>query len=130
MTLGNLAIPVDLQDVILLLLIGAALKHFGAFKKVNNNYIPAILIVIGVIVELITNAKGLPDTLMQNLITGLASALAAVGLHSSGKNIFANGIFEKLFYKQNFGDLSEENDEESEDKGSISNESTTDETKK
>lgn len=115
MTLGNLSIPVDLQVVILLLLIGAALKHLGLFEKIVNNYIPAILIVIGVAIELITHSKGLPDTLVDNLITGLASAMAAVGLHSSGKNIFANGIFEKLFYKQNFGiDLDEEDGDEKE----------------
>ena len=115
MTLGNLSIPVDLQVVILLLLIGAALKHLGLFEKIVNNYIPVILIIIGVAIELITHSKGLPDTLVENLITGLASAMAAVGLHSSGKNIFANGIFEKLFYKQNFGiDLDEEDDDEKE----------------
>ena len=119
MTLGNLNIPVDLQVVILLLLIGAALKHLGVFEKVVNNYIPAILIVIGVVIELATHSKGLPDTLVENLITGLASAMAAVGLHSSGKNIFANGVFEKLFFKQNFG---EDLDEEPEDKGSVTNE--------
>ena len=127
MTLGNLSIPVDLQVVILLLLIGAALKHLGVFEKVVNNYIPAILIVIGVVIELATHSKGLPDTLVENLITGLASAMAAVGLHSSGKNIFANGVFEKLFYKQNFG---EDLDEEVEDKGSISNEKSTSKTTK
>lgn len=127
MTLGNLSIPVDLQVVILLLLIGAALKHLGVFEKVVNNYIPAILIVIGVIIELVTHSKGLPDTLVENLITGLASAMAAVGLHSSGKNIFANGVFEKLFYKQNFG---EDLDEEVEDKGSVSNEKSTSKTTK
>ena len=115
MTLGNLSIPVDLQVVILLLLIGAALKHLGLFEKIVNNYIPVILIIIGVAIELITHSKGLPDTLVDNLITGLASAMAAVGLHSSGKNIFANGIFEKLFYKQNFGiDLDEEDGDEKE----------------
>lgn len=115
MTLGNLSIPVDLQVVILLLLIGAALKHLGVFEKIVNNYIPVILIIIGVAIELITHSKGLPDTLVDNLITGLASAMAAVGLHSSGKNIFANGIFEKLFYKQNFGiDLDEEDGDEKE----------------
>lgn len=115
MTLGNLSIPVDLQVVILLLLIGAALKHLGVFEKIANNYIPVILIIIGVAIELITHSKGLPDTLVENLITGLASAMAAVGLHSSGKNIFANGIFEKLFYKQNFGiDLDEEDGDEKE----------------
>lgn len=127
MTLGNLSIPVDLQVVILLLLIGAALKHLGVFEKVVNNYIPAILIVIGVVIELVTHSKGLPDTLVENLITGLASAMAAVGLHSSGKNIFANGVFEKLFYKQNFG---EDLDEEVEDKGSVSNEKSTSKTTK
>ena len=127
MTLGNLNIPVDLQVVILLLLIGAALKHLGVFEKVVNNYIPAILIVIGVVIELATHSKGLPDTLVENLITGLASAMAAVGLHSSGKNIFANGVFEKLFFKQNFG---EDLDEEPEDKGSVTNEKTTSDTTK
>lgn len=127
MTLGNLSIPVDLQVVILLLLIGAALKHLGVFEKVVNNYIPAILIVIGVVIELATHSKGLPDTLVENLITGLASAMAAVGLHSSGKNIFANGVFEKLFFKQNFG---EDLDEEVEDKGSVSNEKSTSKTTK
>lgn len=115
MTLGNLSIPVDLQVVILLLLIGAALKHLGVFEKIVNNYIPVILIIIGISIELITHSKGLPDTLVDNLITGLASAMAAVGLHSSGKNIFANGIFEKLFYKQNFGiDLDKEDGDEKE----------------
>lgn len=115
MTLGNLSIPVDLQVVILLLLIGAALKHLGLFEKIVNNYIPVILIIISVAIELITHSKGLPDTLVENLITGLASAMAAVGLHSSGKNIFANGIFEKLFYKQNFGiDLDKEDGDEKE----------------
>lgn len=127
MTLGNLSIPVDLQVVILLLLIGAALKHLGVFEKVVNNYIPAILVVIGVVIELATHSKGLPDTLVENLITGLASAMAAVGLHSSGKNIFANGVFEKLFYKQNFG---EDLNEEVEDKGSVSNEKSTSKTTK
>ena len=101
MTLGNLSIPVDLQVVILLLLIGAALKHLGLFEKIVNNYIPVILIIIGVAIELITHSKGLPDTLVENLITGLASAMAAVGLHSSGKNIFANDDQQEELLKNN-----------------------------
>lgn len=109
MAFGNLNVPISFEIVILLLLIGAAIKNLEVFQKVVNNYIPVILIVIGVAVALLTDVNGLPANLVDDLIKGLASAILAVGIHSSGKNIFVNGVFVNFFVKQNFGEDLEEN---------------------
>ena len=111
MVFGNINVPISFEIVILLLLIGAAVKHLEVFSKVVNTYIPVILIVIGIIVALLTNIATLPGSLVDTLITGLASAIVAVGIHSSGKNIFANGVFVDFFVKKNLNEDTEEKKE-------------------
>lgn len=100
MVIENFNVPVSVETIILLLLIGAAIKHLDAFNKVSNTYIPIVLFAFSV---LITVLQSWPITLtnaISVITTALASSVIAVGIHSSGKNIFDNGQFINIFLKQ------------------------------
>ena len=73
---------------IILWAIGILIKHTNAFKKIPNNYIPAILSVIGIILNLAMNGASLDSTL-----AGFVTAMVCVGVHKSGTNTFGvNGL--------------------------------------
>ncbi|GAB7568116.1 phage holin family protein [Gemella sp. Musashino-2025] len=62
------------------LLIGNSIKT--SFPKIPNNYIPAILAVVGAV--LICVLKGYSG---HNIVTGIVSGLSATGLHQIHKGI-------------------------------------------
>ena len=78
---------VNISIVIICLVIGAILKH--AVKNFNNDWIPVVLIVIGIVLSLIIAIinKNLGDP-VSIVIIGIASAVAAVGLHQAGKTLY------------------------------------------
>lgn len=94
-------IPVNLMLVILLLALGAILKHCTG-DWVVNRVIPVILMLISVAVEFclkysVFRENPSAESVLTIVVTGLASAILAIGLHSSGKNIFCNGAFVAFF---------------------------------
>lgn len=79
---------IDIKIAIVLWIIGYAIKHseFKPFKRLPNKLVPMILIVVGVGMSTIM----IGDVTFESIIIGLVTALFAVGVHSSGKNIFDN----------------------------------------
>ena len=78
---------VDISIVIICLVIGAILKHL--VTKFNNDWIPIVLIVCGIIISFgIAALKGFTDDPAHIVIVGIASAAAAVGIHQGGKTIY------------------------------------------
>lgn len=95
MVFENFNVPVSMEIIIILLLIGALIKHL--LTKVNNKFIPIILFAIGVLLTIADQWPITLNNLLTTITTALATTLIAVGAHSSGKNFFANGQFLDLF---------------------------------
>ena len=78
---------VNISIVIICLVIGAILKH--AVKNFNNDWIPVVLIVIGIglsfVIAVLNKTTNDPVNI---IIVGIASAVAAVGLHQAGKTLY------------------------------------------
>lgn len=115
MMFGSVDIAMSIPIIILLMLIGAAIKHMNILSKVANSLIPPILIVIGLIIAIIINWPLSQDNFVNVLIEGLASACIAIGLHQAGKNIFINGAIVNAFSNKYLGDSSETTTEENTD---------------
>lgn len=112
MMFGSVDIAMSIPIVVLLMLVGAAIKHLKFMDKVSNSVIPPVLIVIGVAAAIFVNWPLTHDNLLSTLIEGLASACTAIGLHQAGKNIFVNGVFVNAFSNKYLGssDTSTDND--------------------
>ena len=104
MAIENFNVPISIETVVILLLIGAAIKHLDMFESIDNKFIPPILFAFGVIFTVITQWPVNVANLVHVVIVALASSLLAVGIHSSGKNMFANGRFVELFLQSYSGD--------------------------
>ena len=76
---------IDLVVIITLLAVGYIVKHTPACDKVSNQYIPIILLVLGVAVTFGTSPKAGVGT---NIVGGILNAAIAIAIHSSGKSIF------------------------------------------
>lgn len=74
--------------VLVLLMLGALIKHTKATEKINNVFIPAILVITSVAYTILK----LPVFDRGYSVDGIASAIVNAGLavafHSSGKSIF------------------------------------------
>jgi hypothetical protein len=78
---------IDVKIAILLWCLGWAIKHIGKiklFKNIPNDAIPIILFGIGIVGTCIETG----DVSLNGIIMGVITAGFAVGIHSSGKNIF------------------------------------------
>lgn len=77
---------IDVRIAIILWCIGWVIKHSKNkyIKKIPNDAIPIILMAIGVIISCIM----VGDVTTNSLIIGAVTSIFAVGVHSSGKNIF------------------------------------------
>ena len=76
----------DSKIIIVLWCIGYAVKHikWQPIKSISNNLIPVLLCGIGVIMACFLAG----DVNFNAIIVGFTSAMFAIGIHSSGKNIF------------------------------------------
>ena len=82
--------------VVILLLIGAVFKHW--IKAVPNKYIPVILLPFGVILAILFHLPITNSALIFGyIVEGIASAVAAMIVHSKGKD-----IIQELFNKDTF----------------------------
>lgn len=73
---------------IILWAIGILIKHSKLFKKISNNYIPLILAIIGIIINLFMNGANL-----DSVLAGFVTSMMCVGVHKSGQETFgANGL--------------------------------------
>lgn len=76
---------INVSLIIILLAIGYLLKH--AIKKLNNDNIPWILLILGIALALIINIPYSLNMIVTYVIQGIVSGAAAVGLHTNGKTI-------------------------------------------
>lgn len=94
---------IDVTIVCVLMLCGAIIKHY--ITKIENKYIPFILMSMGVIIAIFANVPF--DPTVQNiggvLLTGISSGLAATVFHSKGKDII-NDLFLTDEFEDNIGD--------------------------
>ena len=76
----------DSKIIIVLWCIGYGIKHiqWKPIKSVSNNIIPVILVGVGVIMACFLSG----DVTFNSIIIGFTSAMFAIGIHASGKNIF------------------------------------------
>lgn len=80
---GTINIPL----IIVLMAIGAVCKHF--IKKLDNDTIPVILLITGIIIVILLHIPfNAQKDILNILVEGIASSTVAVGLHSQGKTIW------------------------------------------
>lgn len=81
MDLNFLLNYVNLVTLGICLCIGYALKNV---KKFNNQYIPASMLVIGTIINILAN---MPSINAAVILGGMISGLASTGLHEAMRNL-------------------------------------------
>lgn len=86
--MSQLNITINPFLVLVLLMLGALIKHTKATEKIDNVFIPAILVITSVAYTILK----LPVFDRGYIVDGIASAIVNAGLavafHSSGKSIF------------------------------------------
>ena len=75
---------INISLIILLLAIGYVIKHF---TKINNDNIPVIMLIAGIVLALIINIPYSPSEIVTIIIQGIVSGAAAIGLHTNGKGL-------------------------------------------
>jgi len=79
---------IDIKVVILLMAIGFIFKHLTIFKKISNDYIPLILIVISLIINFLNIEEVTINGFTNAFVTSILSAAVAIGMHQQGKGFF------------------------------------------
>lgn len=94
---------IDVTIVFTLMMCGAIIKHY--ITKIDNKYIPCILMIMGVVIAIFVNVPF--ELTVQNvgsiLLTGVSSGLAATVFHSKGKDII-NDLFLTDSFEDSIGD--------------------------
>lgn len=82
----NLSGLLDAKIVVVLWCIGYAIKHmkWKPIKSISNTIIPVLLVGVGLIMSCLLSG----DVTFNALLVGFTSAMFAIGVHASGKNIF------------------------------------------
>ena len=75
-TLNTYLIPIV---VIACLIVGYCIKHISWLDKVSNEYIPAVLAVLGAVLGCIANG----NITLETVVFGALSGLASTGLHQA-----------------------------------------------
>lgn len=77
---------IDVRIAIILWIIGWLLKHskISFVKNLPNDAIPIILLATGTLISCFL----VGDVTMNSVLIGVITAVFAIGIHSSGKNIF------------------------------------------
>ena len=65
------------------LIVGYCIKHIPWLAKVSNDYIPAILAILGAILSCVANTS----ITLENIVYGALTGLASTGLHQAFKRI-------------------------------------------
>ena len=76
---------IDMKLAVVLWLIGLGIKHLDwkCVKQLSNKLIPTILIITGIGLECVF----MGDVTFDGILSGVITAIFAVGVHSSGKNV-------------------------------------------
>ena len=83
-TLNTYLIPIV---VIACLIVGYCIKHISWLDKVSNEYIPAVLAVLGAVLGCIANG----NITLESIVFGALSGLASTGLHQAFTQIINKG---------------------------------------
>ncbi|MBU9746872.1 phage holin family protein [Lachnospiraceae bacterium ASD3451] len=78
--ISELFIPIVL---VACLIVGYCIKHIPRLAKVSNDYIPAILAILGAILACVANTS----ITLENIVYGALTGLASTGLHQAFKRI-------------------------------------------
>lgn len=70
----------DMLVLVACLVVGYIIKHSSFCKRINNNDIPAILAVVGIVVNALANGPTI-----ENMIYGAMMGLSSTGLHQAFK---------------------------------------------
>lgn len=105
---------VDIQSfvnptlAVILWAIGIAIKHTKVFEKIKNNFIPVILSVLGIIINLLMSGVS-----VQSAIAGFVTAMVCVGIHKSGNETIKGIDLSSIFTSDSSSDtVDEEIDDE------------------
>ena len=105
---------VDIQSfvnptlAVILWAIGIAIKHTKVFEKIKNNFIPVILSVLGIIINLFMSGVS-----VQSAIAGFVTAMVCVGIHKSGNETIKGIDLSSIFTSDSSSDtVDEEIDDE------------------
>lgn len=69
------------------LIVGYCIKHITWLEKISNEYIPAILAVLGAILACISAVSGGNHITIETIVYGAFTGLASTGLHQAFKQI-------------------------------------------
>lgn len=69
------------------LIVGYCIKHITWLENVSNEYIPAILAVLGAVLACVSTASGGNPVTLENVVYGAFTGLASTGLHQAFKQI-------------------------------------------
>ncbi|MGL4697346.1 phage holin family protein [Enterococcus larvae] len=75
----NFYIPIV---VVACLAVGYCIKHIPWLDKISNDYIPAIMLVLGAVLSCISSGISL-----ETIVYGAVSGVASTGLHQAYKNL-------------------------------------------
>lgn len=84
---------VNILTVVFLLCVGFLIKHWKALDKVENDLIVPVLLIMSFAIGFIENDFKMT---LHIATTALCTAVTAIGLHQSGKNIFTVTIVPKV----------------------------------
>ena len=69
------------------LIVGYCIKHITWLEKVSNEYIPAILAVLGAVLACVSTKSGGNPVTLETIVYGAFTGLASTGLHQAFKQI-------------------------------------------
>nr|DAE53225.1 MAG TPA: holin [Caudoviricetes sp.] len=78
--ISELFIPIVL---VACLIVGYCIKHIPRLAKVSNDYIPAILAILGAILACVANTS----ITLENIVYGALTGLASTGLHQAFRRL-------------------------------------------
>lgn len=84
---------VNILSVVFLMCIGYLIKHWKVLDKIENELIVPVLLVVSFVICFIENNFTMS---MQIATTAICTAVTAIGIHQSGKNIFTQTIIPKV----------------------------------
>ena len=77
------------------LIVGYCIKHITWLEKISNEYIPAILAVLGAVLACISAASGGNPVTLETIVYGAFTGLASTGLHQAFKQIVEKSSAQK-----------------------------------
>lgn len=84
---------VNILSVVFLMCIGFLIKHWKVLDKIENELIVPVLLVVSFVISFIENDFSMS---LDIATTALCTAVTAIGLHQSSKNIFTVTIIPKV----------------------------------